>query len=669
MDQDGPTPTEDITNTATGAEKVSHDAPVDGELRKRKGSVFVDEKRRKQSIIGLTENVTGEIKNPLAGIPKQQLFQDVEAFATEFELTHILNDLKKGALAAQSPHHIDQIRELDDDDRRVLHEETTHRWRHPKIMYFTIILNSIAAAIQGWDQTGSNGANLTFNIALGIPSEGAVCEAAGTCAKNQWIVGFINSCPYIAIAIFVAWLSDPINNVLGRRGTIFIAAFFSLCAPIGSGLVQHWGQLVATRVLLGIGMGLKEVTVPVFSAETAPTIIRGGLVMTWQLWTAFGIFIGTCANLVFANSGKNAWRFQFASAFIPAVPLLFGIWFCPESPRWLLKKGRVAKAYRSLLRLRNSPFLAARDLYFIQAQLVYEDLLLEEAGLVKTSNMFVRFVELFTIPRLRRATQASGIVMIAQQMCGINIMAFYSSTIFQQAGASNIKALLGSFGFGLINFVFAWPAVWTIDTFGRRGLLLFTFPNMAWTLLTAGFCFWIPRSSRAHLGLITLFVYIYDAFYSPGEGPVPFTYSAEVFPLSHREVGMSWAVATNNFWATAVSITFPRMLSAFTPQGAFGFYAAMNMLAFLMIFLWLPETKQRTLEELDYVFGVPTRTHMKYQVRTVLPWWIKTYILRRKGLVCPELYKFEDEDWTDEDAEGKLSGEDQKGRLEGEQAA
>ena len=216
----------------------------------------------------------------------------------------------------------------------------------------------------------------------------------------------------------VAWIADPINAVLARRGTIFIAAIFSLLAPIGSGLVQKWGQLVATRILLGIGMGLKEVTVPVYSAEIAPKAIRGGLVMSWQVWTAFGILLGTAANLVFVNSGSIAWRLQFASAFIPAVPLLCGIWFCPESPRWLMKKRRLGKAYKSLLRLRNSPLQAARDLYFIHAQIVYEDTLLEESGLAKTSNMFTRFVELFTIPRLRRATQASGVVMIAQQMCG-----------------------------------------------------------------------------------------------------------------------------------------------------------------------------------------------------------------------------------------------------------
>ncbi|KAF4616254.1 hypothetical protein G7Y89_g15152 [Cudoniella acicularis] len=640
----------DAAPAAAEQVEVSHE--------KRRGSVFVDKSHRKESVAALTENTTGEIKNPLIGIPKEQLFQDVDDFVVENGLEDIKPYLIKGALIAQSPHHIDNIHELDDEDRRVLHEEQTHRWKHPKILYITIILNSIAAAIQGWDQTGSNGANLTFAQALGIPDSATTdggltgCITTAECNKNQWLVGFVNSCPYIAICLFAAWISDPVNHFLGRRGTIFAAAIFSLLSPLGSACSQTWGQLVACRVLLGIGMGLKEVTVPVYSAEAAPTNIRGGLVMSWQVWTAFGIFIGTCANLVFVNTGDIAWRLQLGSAFVPAIPLVLGIWFCPESPRWLMKKKRVAKAYKSLLRLRNTPLQAARDLYFIHAQLMFEDALLEESGLAKTSNMITRFFELFTIPRLRRATQASGVVMIAQQMCGINIIAFYSSTIFSQSGANNITALLASFGFGIVNFTFAWPAVWTIDTFGRRGLLLFTFPNMFWTLLAAGMSYYITPSSRAHLGLVTFFIYIYDAFYSPGEGPVPFTYSAEVFPLSHREVGMSWAVATNNFWATVVSLTFPRQLAAFGVQGAFGFYAAMNIVALIMIFLFMPETKQRSLEELDYVFAVPTRTHAKYQLMTVLPWWIRRYVFQRKGAECPELYKFEEEVWTESDGEG-----------------
>jgi MFS family permease len=465
------------------------------------------------------------------------------------------------------------------------------------------------------------------------------------------------------------WLADPINHRIGRRGTIFLAAIFSLLAPIGSATTQHWGQLAACRVLLGLGMGLKEVTVPVFSAEVAPTNIRGGLVMSWQVWTAFGIFLGTCANLVVVNTGAIAWRLQLGSAFIPAVPLVLGVWFCPESPRWLISKKNFAKAYRSLLRLRNVPLQAARDLYFIQAQIVQEEVLIEESGFAKTGNLFTRFIELFTVPRLFRATQASGIAMIIQQMCGsksyilhstlmlgtlltpqnsVNIIAFYSSTIFSEAGASNINALLASFGFGIINFIFAWPAIWTIDTFGRRNLLIFTFPQMFWTLLAAGMCFFIPGNGNNRLGAIAFFIYLFDAFYSPGAGPVPFTYSAEVFPLSHREVGMSWAVATNNFWASVLSLTFPRMLLAFKPQGAFGFYAGLNLVALLMIFLWLPETKQRTLEEMDYIFAVPMRTHMKFQAGKMFPWWFKRYILRRKGVPAPQLYRFDSDNISQE---------------------
>jgi len=197
-------------------------------------------------------------------------------------------------------------------------------------------------------------------------------------------------------------------------------------------------------MLLGVGMGLKEVTVPVFSAEISPAIIRGGLVMSWQVWTAFGrqhtpapqfawkkrreyltrcdpgILLGTVANVAVANTGAIAWRLQFGSACIPAVPLLFGIFFCPESPRWYLKRKQYASAWNSHLRLRNTPLQAARDLYYINYLLEEEARLLQGAGMVKTgvTGFLTRFVELFTIPRVRRASWASGLVMFAQNMCG-----------------------------------------------------------------------------------------------------------------------------------------------------------------------------------------------------------------------------------------------------------
>lgn len=111
-----------------------------------------------------------------------------------------------------------------------------------------------------------------------------------------------------------------------------------------------------------------------------------------------------------------------------------------------------------------------------------------------------------------------------------------------------------------------------------------------------------------------------------GEGPVPFMYSAEVFPLSHREIGMAWAVATNNFWASVLSISLPHMLQAMTPTGVFGFYAGLNLVAWVLIYLFIPDTKQKTLEELDYVFSVPNSQLFLYHARTVLPKTVNFYI-------------------------------------------
>ncbi|CRG90981.1 Low-affinity glucose transporter [Talaromyces islandicus] len=580
--------------------------------------------------VNLNANVTAQIENPLAHIPRSVLLSNVDKFAVEKNLTEHTHLLKKGALVAQDPANYEAISgefALTDTELDALRREVTNKWSHPAMLYFTIILCSIGAAVQGWDQTGSNGANLSFPEVFGI---------GGKSDRDQLLVGLVNSAPYIGTAFIGCWVSDPLNNYLGRRGTIFISAIFCLLPVIGSAFTQSWGQLFACRILLGIGMGAKASTIPIFAAENSPATIRGALVMSWQLWTAFGIFLGYTANLVVAHVGKIAWRLQLGSAMIPALPLLFGVYFCPESPRWLMKKNKYPQAMQSLLRLRFDPVQAARDLYSIHSQLELE------SEVIGKNNYFTRFGQLFTIPRVRRATLASFTVMIAQQMCGINIIAFYSSTIFANSGFDQFQALWASWGFGLINFLFAFPAIWTIDTYGRRTLLLFTFPNMAWSLLTAGLCSLISEKLTAHLALVAMFVYIFAIFYSPGEGPVPFAYSAEVFPLSHREIGMGWAVATCLFWAAVLSIFLPLMLNTMQTVGVFGFYAGTNVIALVMIFLWVPETKQRTLEELDYIFAVPTRTHMRYQITKALPYFINRWIFRRRDAVLEPLYHLDE---------------------------
>jgi hypothetical protein len=221
------------------------------------------------------------------------------------------------------------------------------------------------------------------------------------------------------------------------------------------------------------------------------------------------------------------------------------------------------------------------------------------------------------------------------------VIAYYSSSVFAQSGFSEISALSASLGFGVINFLFAIPAIYTIDTFGRRNLLLTTFPLMSIFLLFTGFSFWIT-STTARVGCIALGIYLFGIVYSPGEGPVPFTYSAEAYPLYIRNVGMSLATATTWFFNFVLSVTWPSLQSAFKPQGAFGWYAAWNIIGFWLVLLFMPETKGKTLEELDQVFSVPTHLHAAYGLRQI-PYFFRRYLLRQD--VKPEiLYQRETEE-------------------------
>ena len=186
---------------------------------------------------------------------------------------------------AKDPPAFESVEGLTEDEKEAIRNEVLHKWRQPKQLFFTIILCSIGAAVQGWDQTGSNGANLSFPVAFGISDGDTLPDGSPNPdqATNLWLVGLINAAPYIASAFLGCWMSDPLNNYFGRRGTIFFSAAFCCLSVIGSGLTQNWWQLFITRILLGIGMGSKASTVPIFCAENAPASVRGGLVMCWQV--------------------------------------------------------------------------------------------------------------------------------------------------------------------------------------------------------------------------------------------------------------------------------------------------------------------------------------------------------------------------------------------------
>ncbi|KAJ4411063.1 hypothetical protein N0V91_001436 [Didymella pomorum] len=577
-----------------------------------KHNEFHEDSGRRQSV------ALNIVENPLKRVSQEQASFDAEAWAEANGMPEHKSLFGRAALVARDPERFERLGDvLPADERDALIYERDHKWHGSKMLWYSISLCAIGAATQGWDQTGANGANLSFPQEFGI-SEGA---------KNEWIVGLINSIIFLTAGLIGAFIVDPLNHYLGRRGEIFVTALCLTATPIGSGFARTWQELFATRFVMGIGIGAKNATVPIYSAEMAPARIRGALVMFWQLWVVIGIFLGFCANVIVKDTGDIAWRLQLGSAFIPSFILGVGIFFCPESPRWLMKHGKLAKGFQSMNKLRAHPIIAARDYYY--SNIIYA----EELRVAGDSTYFSRLRDCFTVPRIRRSNYGASTVMLAQQMCGINIISFYSSSIFEQVGYSATEALYASLGYGAIQVVFTIPTLFLIDTKGRRTLCLITFPLMCIFLLAAGLSLLNndPELSRgARIGPVVLFVYLFTIMYSLGEGPVAFQYSAEVFPTIHREQGMAWAVCINNTFAGILGLTFPRMTTVMTQTGAFGFYAGLNLIAWFMIFAFVRETKQLTLEEIDQVFSVPTKQFLGYEMKIWLPYFMKRHILRKK---------------------------------------
>ncbi|KAH7261768.1 hypothetical protein BKA59DRAFT_1799 [Fusarium tricinctum] len=565
------------------------------------------------------------LRNPLAGMTREQVLADVDAFVSSKGLDEHREDFRKGALVAQvnnQPGGFEKLDILTEDDKVILRKEETSRWHQPFALYFLCTLCAGSAIVQGMDQTTVNGAQEFYFEEFNI--------------TNEWMQGFTNGAPYLCSALIGCWTSPILNKYTGRRGTIFISCAISTITGFWMACTTSLGNFLAARLMLGFAVGAKSSTTPVYSAESTPKNIRGALTMMWQMWTAFGIALGFVVCVAFEKvtiigGPTSPWRWMMASTSIPPLVVMLQVYFCPESPRWYMERGRYDKAFRSVRKLRFSSVQATRDMYY-----AYK-LLEIERGEREGRNLLREF---FTVRRNRRAAQSAWFCMFMQQFCGVNVIAYYSTSIFRDGGYSLSEALLVSMGGGIINFLFAIPAIYTIDTFGRRNLLLVTFPLMAACLFFTGGVFNIPESNRdPRIACITTGLYLFMAVYSPGLGPVPFTYSAEAFPLHIRDIGMASSTAITWGFNFIISFTWPALRRNFGDTGAFSWYGAWNVFGWTFCYFLLPETKNLTLEELDNVFSVSNREHAAYYTRK-LPWYLKKHILRKDVPPFPELYEF-----------------------------
>ncbi|EEY19179.1 proton myo-inositol cotransporter [Verticillium alfalfae VaMs.102] len=519
------------------------------------------------------------VGNPLAGFDAEKLSNMGYTYCTSHGITdeEDVRAFRLGAVLAGYPEDYQTIEGLTDIERESAGKEITQKWKSiPTKLWFVVFVCSLCAAVQGMDETTVNGAQVFYKEAFGIANKDKLRDAL--------ILGLTNGAPYLCCALLGCWLTAPLNNWFGRRGTIFLSCLISAAACMGQALTNDWRDHVCCS---------SRPRSRYRSQVSYDAHVRRRMV-------------GFAVDLAFYQVADEnlKWRLMLGSTTVPALIVCALAFLCPESPRHYMRKGKHMKAYQSMCKMRMTKVQAARDLFYANALL--------EVEARKVGNSGNKLAKLFKVRRNRNAMMLPS-RHVMQHSAGVNIIAYYSAEIFIHEGFSVPTSLAVSLGWGTLNWLGAIPAIFTIDKFGRRRLLLITFPMMFACLLWTSFSFYFP-SREVKIACVTIGTYLFAIVYSPGAGPVPFTYSAEVYPLDVRSLGMSIATATTWFFNFVLAFTFPMLRKAFTSTGAFSWYAAWNLVGFFLTLFFVRETKEKTLEELDGVFDVPVKEFFKFGV-------------------------------------------------------
>ena len=367
----------------------------------------------------------------------------------------------------------------------------------------------------------------------------------------------------------------------GRRKLLMVTAFVFGLGAIAAALAPDSAWLIAARIVAGAAIGIASFVAPLYISEIAPVDIRGKLVSINQLALTGGIVVSYLIDYVFADT--QAWRWMFAMALIPAAAFGFGLMFIPDSPRWLVSRGRAAQARVALTRIR--PREEVED----ELRRIQHSVGQQQAN----------WSELLS-PMLRSAMIVGVGLAIAQQITGINTVIYYAPTIFRLAGLSSASvAILASVGVGAVNVVLTMAAMQLIDRVGRRPLLLVSLAGMALSLFVLGLAFALPQAS-GNLGWIAVgSLMIYVGSFAIGLGPVFWLVLSEIYPLHIRGRAMSIGTAVNWSVNLIVALTFLTLTQVLGNAATFWLYGIVSVGAWLFAFFLVPETKGKTLEEIE----------------------------------------------------------------------
>ncbi|PYH94259.1 MFS sugar transporter [Aspergillus ellipticus CBS 707.79] len=461
--------------------------------------------------------------------------------------------------------------------------------------YVLVAFASMGGLLSGLDQSLISGANLYLPDALKLSSNQSSLVDAGM--------------PLGAVA--GALLLSPINEYLGRRMAIIVSCvLYTLGAGLEAGAIS-FGMIFAGRFILGVGVGLEGGTVPVYVAECVPSKMRGNLVSLYQLNIALGEVLGYAVAAIFLDVEGN-WRYILGSSLVFSTILFVGMLFLPESPRYLMHKDRPVEAYGVWKRIRGFDTYEAKDEFLGMRQAVNAEN--EEQARTKK----YAWMDFFTVPRARRAMVYANVMIFLGQFTGINSIMYYMSTLMTNIGFDERTSVFMSLVGGGSLLIGTIPAVMYMERFGRRYWANAMLPGFFIGLVLVGVGYQIDYKVHpmAAQGVYLTGIILYQGFFG-SYACLTWVVPSEVFPTYLRSYGMTTADANLFLCSFIVTYNFTRMMNSMTRIGlSLGFYGGIAVLGWIYQIVFMPETKNKSLEEIDELFSRPTSAIVKENLKS-----------------------------------------------------
>ncbi|KAJ8645758.1 hypothetical protein MRB53_007506 [Persea americana] len=458
------------------------------------------------------------------------------------------------------------------------------------------VLASMSSVLLGYDVGVMSGASIFIQKDLKLSD-----------TKIEVLTGILN-----VNSLIGSCAAGRTSDWIGRKRTIVFAAVIFFVGALMMGFATNYAFLMAGRFVAGIGVGYALMIAPVYTAEVSPASTRGFLTSFPEVFINVGILFGYVSNFAFSHFSLHlGWRLMLGIGAIPSVLLAFGVLAMPESPRWLIMQGRLGDAMKVLNKTSDSPEEAQLRLAEIkEAAGIPENCTDDVVPVPKLNKGEGVWKELLLrpTPAVRRILIAGVGIHFFQQLSGIDVVVLYSPRIFRKAGLRRDNDLLGAtVAVGFTKTCFILIATFLLDKVGRRPLLLSSVAGMVFSLamLAVGLTVIDRHPDERVVWAIALSVLMVLAFvssFSIGLGPVTWVYSSEIFPLKLRAQGTSLAVAANRVTSGVVAMTFLSLSKAITIGGSFFLYSGIATVAWVFFYTFLPETRGRTLEDMECLF-------------------------------------------------------------------